>query len=124
MTLPAYSIWMLACTSGGIVMSANESADSTAALSTAPSTNALRKRVGNELSWGSRAAGGNDEILFAVQHVGHGRSRLRSGHGHCADVSTGPFVIGAQPGAALAIRHLNRAAFARDEERLGHQRAD
>ena len=53
---------------------------------------------------GSRASHGDDQILDAIEHIGHRISGLRGMHLHAADFFAGRLVVGVQHGAEFTRR--------------------
>ncbi len=83
-----------------------------------------RKRVSDVFAGIGPAADGHNDVLLAVNHVGHRRSRLRSRHIDGADFFAGHLVVSAQHRAARMIGGRGDVSFARDDQRLGDQGPD
>src|SRR5262245_49826564 len=83
----------------------------------------LRQRERDQLS-AVDAAHGDDDVLLAVDHVGHRRSGLLVRHLDGADVGTGGLVIRAEQCDAVARFVTMNAAFAGDQQRLRRERSD
>ncbi len=84
----------------------------------------IRKRVANILAGIIAARNRDDDVLLAIDHIGHRRARLRRRQQHIADFLAGRLIIGAQRCAARMIRRGGDLTVARDHQVLGHQGAD
>ena len=68
-----------------------------------------------ELAWDSRPANGDHNVLFAVEHIGHGRSGLTGGHRNGTGVAASGFVVRAQERALMPGGVGEHAGFARND---------
>src|SRR5437867_8678719 len=75
----------------------------------------------DELGGITTAADGNDDVLLAVQHIGHRRPGLRSRHVDRANLLAVGFVVGPEHGPSLPGWRGEETAFAGDQKRFGDQ---
>src|SRR6267143_3506420 len=73
----------------------------------------------DELRRETLTADGDDNVLFAVQHICHRSAGLSGRHIYRAHFSAGRFVVGTQHRADLAGRSCERTALTRDDQRPG-----
>src|SRR5712671_1287956 len=78
---------------------------------------------GDEFAGVVAAADGENDVLLAVDHVGHRRTALRSGHEDFSDFLTCRFVVGTKLGAAEAVCVGCVACLTGDDEGFGCQDA-
>src|SRR6267154_4645474 len=74
-----------------------------------------RKRVSDVFAGIGPAADGHNDVLLAVDQVGHRRARLRSRHIDRAECFAVHLVVSAQHRAARMIRGRGDVSFARDD---------
>lgn len=84
----------------------------------------FRELVGDEFAGVVAGGDGDDDVLFAVQHIGHGRAGLAGGHEDGSDFFAGRFVIGAEAGGVAALLVGKRSAFSRDDQCAGGEDAE
>src|SRR5713101_3118384 len=83
-----------------------------------------RQRVRDVFARVWPAADGHDDVLFAVDHIGHRRSGLRGRHIDRADFFAGSLVVGTEHRAAWMIRRRSDISFAGDDQRFGDECPD
>src|SRR5688572_30374577 len=99
-------------------------ASASVALASMSNPTTLRKCIRDQFPRHRQTAHGDDDVLLSVEHIGHRITGLRARHVYGPEFLTGGFVVGAQHRAARSRRRGVGAAFARDHERLGDERAD
>src|SRR5438094_29033 len=84
----------------------------------------VRELVRNELGRKALTANSDDNVLLAVQHVGHGCARLACRHVHFALIFACRLVVCAQHGADFSVRCCECAALTGDHQSFRYKHAE
>src|ERR1700739_426387 len=70
------------------------------------------------------ATDGHDDVLLAINSVGHGRTALRGWHPDRSHLLTGLLIVGAQHSPARMVSRRRDLRVTHDDQSLGHHQPD